>query len=222
MVQFWILRTNAGSAIAGNSGFLRGSRHLDCSAPGPATDVPAAPTAVPTAVPAATPAPPAEVAQFGTLNVAFKEMGIYTGNPSLTIAPANGYVTLATYENLLRRDINGKYFGLLVDSWTVGDDDLTWTFNLKKGVPFHDDVGEVTAEDVVWSILELGREGSTAAAVSQTRRIFGRTALEQSGDRVGHFIALDDYTVELKTDTPFYDVVVWINTPTTNGGWGRQ
>lgn len=40
--------------------------------------------------------------------------------------------------------------GLATD-WTVSDDGLTYTFNLREGVTFHDG-SEMTAEDVVWSL----------------------------------------------------------------------
>ncbi|MEQ9112382.1 MAG: ABC transporter substrate-binding protein [Rhodospirillaceae bacterium] len=40
----------------------------------------------------------------------------------------------------------------LAESWTRSDDGLTWTFKLKQGVQFHGGYGELTAEDVVYSI----------------------------------------------------------------------
>lgn len=40
----------------------------------------------------------------------------------------------------------------LAESWTTSDDGLTWTFKLRKGVKFHGGYGELTAEDVVFSL----------------------------------------------------------------------
>jgi peptide/nickel transport system substrate-binding protein len=41
---------------------------------------------------------------------------------------------------------------MLVESWDISDDFTTWTLNLQRGVQFHKGYGEMTAEDVVWSL----------------------------------------------------------------------
>jgi peptide/nickel transport system substrate-binding protein len=45
--------------------------------------------------------------------------------------------------------------GLLVEDFSVSDDLTTYSFTLKEGVQFHGDWGEVTADDVVYSIRRL-------------------------------------------------------------------
>ena len=55
---------------------------------------------------------------------------------------------VAIYEFLQVRDSNGNFVPALAESWTVSDDDLTWTFKIRQGVPFHSG-REMTAEDVV-------------------------------------------------------------------------
>jgi peptide/nickel transport system substrate-binding protein len=45
----------------------------------------------------------------------------------------------------------GDFVGLLAESYAISDDGLTWTFKLRKDVPFHDGWGNVTAEDVKYS-----------------------------------------------------------------------
>jgi len=52
------------------------------------------------------------------------------------------------YEGLVRIDRNGEIVPALAESWTVSEDGLTWTFQLKEGVTFHDG-SPFTAEDVV-------------------------------------------------------------------------
>ena len=39
----------------------------------------------------------------------------------------------------------------LAESWTVSDDGTVWTFTLRRGVQFHKNFGEMTAEDVKYS-----------------------------------------------------------------------
>ncbi|MHC4782642.1 MAG: ABC transporter substrate-binding protein [Planctomycetota bacterium] len=51
----------------------------------------------------------------------------------------------------------------LAESWKTSADGLTWTFTLRKGVQFHSGYGELTAEDVVFSLDRAGnKETSTA------------------------------------------------------------
>ncbi|MDD4021802.1 ABC transporter substrate-binding protein [Aminivibrio sp.] len=55
------------------------------------------------------------------------------------------------YDGLLNNDAQGIPSPALAESWSVGDDNLTWTFNLRKGVTFHDGTA-FTAEDVAYTI----------------------------------------------------------------------
>jgi peptide/nickel transport system substrate-binding protein len=45
----------------------------------------------------------------------------------------------------------------IAESWESSEDGLTWTFQIREGVQCHGDYGELTAEDVVWS-LERARD----------------------------------------------------------------
>lgn len=55
------------------------------------------------------------------------------------------------FDGLLNNDAAGVAYPALAESWTIGDDQLTWTFNLRKGVKFHDG-SDFTAEDVAYTI----------------------------------------------------------------------
>jgi len=43
----------------------------------------------------------------------------------------------------------------LATDWTMSDDGLVWTFNLRQGVQFHKGYGEMTADDVVFTFERL-------------------------------------------------------------------
>jgi len=51
----------------------------------------------------------------------------------------------------------------LAKSWKSSADGLTWTFNLRKGVKFHADYGELTAEDVVFSLNRASKKETSTA-----------------------------------------------------------
>jgi len=77
----------------------------------------------------------------------------------------------------------------LAESWSVSEDGLVWTFNLRKGVQWHHGYGEFTAEDVVFS--------------------FERVASPQVGSpwrsevaNIKEVRAVDRYTVEIELHAP--------------------
>jgi ABC-type transport system substrate-binding protein len=56
-------------------------------------------------------------------------------------------------ENLLSRDAKtGELIPLLAERWEVLAGVRAWKFHLRKGVPFHGGQGEVTAEDVKYTL----------------------------------------------------------------------
>ena len=55
------------------------------------------------------------------------------------------------YSTLTTEGKDGDYVGLLADSWAVSEDGLTWTYNLRPNIKWHN--GEaLTAEQVAWNI----------------------------------------------------------------------
>lgn len=78
--------------------------------------------------------------------------------------------------------------GDLAESWTASPDNLVWTFKLRQGVQWQHGYGEVTADDVVFS-LEKSAD-ATRSAVS------GDFAAFQSVK------ALDPHTVEITLSKP--------------------
>ena len=55
-----------------------------------------------------------------------------------TSAAVTGNVMRWMADTLVTKDLSGNYTGALAKSWTVSRDGLTWTFQLKENVKFHD------------------------------------------------------------------------------------
>ena len=92
------------------------------------------------------------------------------------------------YETLTARDDNLQLAPGLAESWELVDD-LTWRFKLRAGVKFHDG-SDLDAGDVVQSVNRIPQAaGPDGGLVTYTRRIVEATAV-------------DDLTVEFKTDSP--------------------
>ncbi len=79
---------------------------------------------------------------------------------------AAGAIDTVTYSNifegLTRFGPDGSINPGLAESWSVSDDGKVYTFNLRKGVKFHDGA-DMTADDVKFSLERIGAEESTNA-----------------------------------------------------------
>jgi peptide/nickel transport system substrate-binding protein len=135
---------------------------------------------------AATSAPRPE----GTLTVAVATFGNERWLPHLYVG-AEDIVLKPLLENLLNRDFKtGELTPMLAERWEVTDGGRTWKFYLRKGVPFHDGHGEVTAEDVKYTFTTLAKEGS-ANTLSGEFRLIKSMEVE------------DSYTITLRFEKPF-------------------
>lgn len=88
------------------------------------------------------------------------------------------------YEALVTRDEAMLLKPELASSWTSAPDG--WTFNLRKGVKFHDGA-DFTAEDVVFSFNRAKHEASD---------------YKEQAKNVVSVEVIDDHTVKLLTDGP--------------------
>ena len=101
----------------------------------------------------------------------------HSQNESPTIA-MNGQM----YESLVTRDADLILHPELAESWEAGEDG--WTFNLRKGVKFHDGA-DFTAEDVVFSFERAKHEAS-----DYKEQIKSIVSME----------VIDDYSIKMVTD----------------------
>jgi peptide/nickel transport system substrate-binding protein len=100
---------------------------------------------------------PAALAQT-TLKVALHS-DLKIIDPIWTTALISTHHGFMIYDTLFALDQNLATKPQMVDTWSVSDDNLTWTFNLRDGLEWHDGL-PVTAEDCVASIKRWGvRDG---------------------------------------------------------------
>jgi len=85
----------------------------------------------------------------GTLNLATIDEP-ETLNPVISQDTSATIVWELVFNSLTRVNERMEPVGDLAESWSVSGDGLTWRFNLKNGVLFHDGT-ELTAEDVVFT-----------------------------------------------------------------------
>lgn len=106
-------------------------------------------------------------------------MDPHSQNEGPTIA-MNGQI----YESLVTRDAALVLQPELAESWEAAADG--WTFNLRKGVKFHDG-SDFTAEDVVFSFTRANHEASD---------------YKEQAKNVVEVQVIDDHTVKLMTSGP--------------------
>lgn len=81
----------------------------------------------------------------------------------------------------------------LAESWEMSPDGTTWTFHLRKGVQFSGGYGEMSSEDVAYSIARLIREDSRAGPASPMRRAIASVETP------------DEYTVVVNLNFPDFE-----------------
>jgi peptide/nickel transport system substrate-binding protein len=117
----------------------------------PAAAPTTAPAAKPTTAPAAAPA-----AATGTLRYANADFGGESMDP-INIESLWGWTM---YDSLLTFDPQGNVIGNVAESYNLSSDGLTWTFNIRKGIKFHNG-DPLTAADVAWTLQRFGSKEST-------------------------------------------------------------
>ena len=186
-------------------------------APAPTAAAPAARQATAPPPPAATPTPlpeptPTDVAvaaakPTGTLVAALTEVYPFQSAPSRVQGGLGLFIGVTVSEPLVGMNTNNEFRPKLIERWTVSPDGLVWTFDLAKGVQFHKGYGEMTSEDVLWSIQGLGSEESTNAFRSHVRRLWLN---EEAG---GGTTIIDDHRLEVHTGTLQYDMLNVLSRP---------
>lgn len=106
-------------------------------------------------------------------------------DPMLSAASDTAGIMMNVYEGLLSFDTEGNFIPALAESYTISEDELTYSFALKKDITFHNGKS-FTAKDVKYTYEKL-------AGLS------GEEALSQTlADVLEAVETPDDYTVNLR------------------------
>jgi len=101
---------------------------------------------------------------------------------------ANIYTLI--FESPLMIDIDGRIRAELVENWSVDSTGMIWTFNLRKDIQWHNGFGELTADDIVFTLdLIMDHEPETSIYARYNKRI-------------GDYYAQDKYTFVLYSLDP--------------------
>jgi peptide/nickel transport system substrate-binding protein len=126
---------------------------------------------------------------------------INTLDPGKAAVNPEFFIIWGVYNTLVKFTPEMKIVGDLAESWT-NPDPTTWEFKLKHGVKFHDG-SEMTAEDVVFTFQRLADPA------------FGSPVHKKMAP-VTEVIAVDPYTVRIKTDKPFSPLLTYLTNTRTS------
>lgn len=110
-------------------------------------------------------------------------------DPHFATTGQNQQVAAVMYDRLIHIAEDGSFAPGLATDWEISDDRLTWTFNLREDVTFHDG-SPFTAADVIYTFERIPEVPNSPAPFTQ------RLAAIESAE------ALDDYTLEITTSSP--------------------
>jgi peptide/nickel transport system substrate-binding protein len=98
----------------------------------------------------------------GTLNIGIHS-DLYGINPFIRMRSIDAHVRSVVYETLVAMDAKFQIKPYLAESWNISPDGKEYTFNLRRGVKFHNGQ-EMAAEDIKWGIeyARDPRHGATA------------------------------------------------------------
>ncbi len=107
-----------------------------------------------------------------TLNVGIAAQDIGQLDPHFAVSTIDRVIAAWMFNGLVRFPPGSidpaKLEPDLAESWESSPDGLTWTFHLRHGVQFHGGFGELTADDVVFSLKKAG-DSKTSAFSSELR-----------------------------------------------------
>jgi peptide/nickel transport system substrate-binding protein len=114
-------------------------------------------------------------------------------NMSLSVVHFDAVAASPMMEGLIRVERHtGKIRPVLAEQWSISEDGLTYVFNLRKGVEWHDGK-PFTAADVVFTFKEMLPFHPASAGLLK---------------RMDEVVAVDDFTVKITLNAPFAPMLI--------------
>jgi peptide/nickel transport system substrate-binding protein len=125
-------------------------------------------------------------------------------NPILAVDLDGGWRTDLMFDPLVLVDpVSLEPIPWLADSWTISDDNRTYTFTLRDDAVFHDG-DPVTAADVEFTVMAMLSPGYQGPFQSDWARLEGAgEVISGSADTLSGLRVVDDHTVEFTLAEPY-------------------
>ncbi|MBP1560951.1 MAG: peptide ABC transporter substrate-binding protein [Oscillospiraceae bacterium] len=139
-------------------------------------------------------------------------------DPQIAVDSESVMIITNMMEGLMRVGASGEIVPAAAESFTMSDDGLTYTFNLKKGHKWEslaDFSAEVTADDFVYAFQRIF-DAETASPYSGDYMCIKNAAAVLNGTKPVQELgvrAVDEYTVEFTLAYPYYDFLALLAKP---------
>jgi len=123
--------------------------------------------------------------------------------PDFASTASSVLVQSVIYNGLTKLDRHGNAVGDLAESWTVSDDELTWTFKIREGVKWHD--GQpLTADDVKFSFEFPADPEYVGNGFSGVAPLVGAQAkADGEAKEIAGVKVIDEQTISFTTNVPY-------------------
>lgn len=142
---------------------------------------------------------PASGNRGGKIVAAWNQGELPNLDPILVDFPAEHELIMNVFNSLVQVTPTLEIVPGIATDWDIENEATRYTFQLREGVQFQDDWGEVTAEDVQFSI-DRSRNGEG------TVRAGNLSAVADDGVNV-----IDDYTIEINLDEPYSPFIAMVS-----------
>ncbi len=125
-----------------------------------------------------------------------------TLNPLFFPSRQDSIVTNLIFDNFVEPDKNGMIVGALAESFSISEDGTTYTFNLRKGVTWHD--GEAFDGDDVVATFEMLAHPDYSGGIDRVGQILGVNEFKEDPSKgvSGITLSADKMTVTIKINAP--------------------
>ncbi|MGY6548971.1 MAG: ABC transporter substrate-binding protein [Roseinatronobacter sp.] len=120
-------------------------------------------------------------------------------DPHFATTGQNQQLAALIYDRLVHIDSEGNFVPGLATQWSVGEDQLTWTFQLREGVSFHDG-SPFTAADVAFTFARIPQVPNSPAPFTQRLAAIAGTEI------------VDDHTLVITTSSPAPGLITDLST----------
>jgi peptide/nickel transport system substrate-binding protein len=126
----------------------------------------------------------------------------------ITVANYTDFSVVSTlFENLVQAAPDGEIVNVLADTWELADDGLSIDFTLKQGIQFHGGYGELTMEDVRFSIERAAGLVEGVESTSITAFYTSLEAVEVIDDYTGRIVLKEPSVTLVEQALPLTGVI---------------